>query len=91
MKLIDLLGPMDPKIVVNVFVDVKKDKYEYDNVCLFEGMAGSVPVLLTKLKVTHIGLSSDMTTDDDTPTTVLTVDGIFTNEDDSNHYKTIMG
>lgn len=89
MKLIDLLGPMDPKTVVNVFIDVEKDKYENDNTCLYEGIAGSVPALLTKIKVTHVGLSYDPKDIKDNPP-VITVEGIFTTEDDSNQYKALL-
>ena len=89
MKLIDLLGPMDPKTVVNVFIDVEKDKYENDNTCLYEGIAGSVPALLTKIKVTHVGLSYDLKDIKDNPP-VITVEGIFTTADDSNQYKALI-
>lgn len=90
MKLIDLLGPMDPKTVINVFIDVEKDKYEFSKDCLYEGIAGTVPALLTKLKVTGIALSYELTYTEDSPP-VLVIEGVFTNEDDSIHYKALMG
>ncbi len=90
MKLIDLLGPMDPKTMVNVFIDVEKDKYEFGNSCLYDGIAGTVPALLTKLKVTHIGISYDPESEEENVPTVM-IDGVFTTEDDSIHYKALMG
>lgn len=90
MKLIDLLGPMDPKTVVNVFIDMEKDKYENDSACLYEGVAGSVPALLTKIKVTHVSLSYDPKEVEDNPPVIM-IEGIFTTEDDSNQYQALIG
>lgn len=88
MKLIDLLGPMNPKTIVNIFIDVERDKYGNPTEALYEGVAGAVPALLTKLKVTGINVSYEPEDIKENPP-VLVIDGIFTNEDDSNQYQAL--
>lgn len=88
MKLIDLLGPMDPKVAVDISIDVEKDKYSFGTSSLYGGAAGTVPALLTKLKVTHISVILEEENDDVKP--IIDVYGIFTTEDDANQYKTLI-
>lgn len=88
IKLIDLLGPIDPKATIYVSIDVEKDKYSFGTSSLYEGAAGAVPALLTKLKVTYISVVLEEENDDMKP--IINVYGIFTTEDDANQYKILM-
>ena len=87
MKLIDLLGPLDPTQQIAVFIDPDKDKYDLPRDCQYKGPAVAVPALLTKVKVTEITITA---VDVEKDTCVVQIKGVFTNEEDSDYYVTAM-
>jgi len=97
MKLIDLIGPLQPATKVQVQIDPNRDKFgfcynednelkEVSELCFFEGVASAVPALLTKLKVTCVDVVP-VENPDTTSSAVLVISGVFTNEDDAAQYR----
>lgn len=97
MKLIDLIGPLQPATKVQVQIDSNKDKYGFcyndddelkaaSDLIFFEGVASAVPALLTKLKVTCVDVVP-VENPDTTSSAILVISGVFTNEDDAAQYR----
>ena len=85
MKLIDLLGPLDPTQQIAVFIDPDKDKYDLPQDCQYKGAAVTVPALLTKIKVTEVRVTVE-----EDKNSSLEIKGVFTNEEDSDYYRLSM-